>query len=436
MKKLLFIIAFCLPFLVKANSGKIDFVEYKLDNGLHVILQEDHTTPNIVVSVMYHVGSKNEDPKLTGFAHFFEHLMFEGTKHIKRHEYAKYVSAAGGNLNANTFFDRTYYYELLPSNELALGLWLESERMLHPTIESVGIKTQKDVVCQEMGQSRDNRPYGRLLTETLKRAYKQHPYRHDVLGSEEHIRNASDQDFVDFHNKFYVPNNAVLTVVGDFNMNEAKKLIHDYFNDIPAGAAVVQPSIQEPVQTSEIRDTTYDNIQMPAIVMAYHIPGMTSQDFYAVSMLNTLLSQGQSSRLYSNVVNDKQLALELAAMPLPLEHPGLSIVLAIPNMNVDLTQLEKAIDEEIAKVQQNPISDQELQKLQNQIENEVVNSNATIEDRAYNLASAQTYYKNTNQINEELAKYRAVSKEDLQKAAQKYLKKENRVVLYYLPQKK
>ena len=435
MKKLFLIIALCLPFMVQAQSGKIDFVEYDLDNGLHVILQQDNTTPNIVISIMYHVGSKNESPNLTGFAHFFEHLMFEGTKHIKRHEYDKYVMNAGGSLNANTFYDRTYYYELLPSNELALGLWLESERMLHPTLEAVGIKTQKDVVCQEMGQSRDNRPYGRLMSETFKRAFTVHPYHHDVLGKDEHIRNASDQDFIDFHNKFYVPNNAVLTIVGDFKIDEAKKLVHDYFNDIPRGADVVQPPMNEPIKTAEVRDTTYDNIQLPAIVLAYPSPQMNSDDYYTVSMLNQLLSQGKSSRLLSTIVEDKQLALQLASFPLPIEHPGISMIFALPNMGVDMNTLQSAIEEEITKVQQAPISDKEFQKLKNQMENDLVSSNATIEHRAENLATAYTYYKNTNQVNEELSKYMAVTKEDLQKAAQKYFDKNKRVVLLYMPQK-
>lgn len=226
-----------------------------------------------------------------------------------------------------------------------------------------------------------------------------------------------------------------MTIVGDFNMAEAKKLVHDYFNDIPSGAPVVQPTIVEPKKTAEVRDTAYDNIQMPALIMAYHIPGITSNDMYAVNMLNTLLAQGQSSRLYSTIVNDKQMAMELAAMPLPLEQPGLSIVLALPNMNVELSQLENEIDKEIDKLQKEPISDKEFQKLQNQIENQLVSSNATIEDRAYNLAQAYTYFKNTNEINEELAKFRSITKEDLQKAAQKYFTKDNRLVLYYLPKK-
>ena len=200
--------AVLLPFAASAQN--IKFEEYDLDNGLHVILSQNHKTPNVVISVMYHVGSKNEEPHLTGFAHFFEHLMFEGTENIGRGEYATYVSEAGGSLNANTSWDRTYYFELLPSNQLELGMWLESERMLHPKIEDIGVNTQKNVVCQEMGQTRDNQPYGTVMTKIQANSFKVHPYSHDILGSEEHIRNASVQDFQDFHDMFYKPNNAVL----------------------------------------------------------------------------------------------------------------------------------------------------------------------------------------------------------------------------------
>ncbi|MDR0983032.1 MAG: insulinase family protein [Culturomica sp.] len=437
MKKLLLIIALCLPLLAGAktgeNAGKIHFIEYDLDNGLHVILQQDHTTPNVIVSVMYHVGSKNENPQLTGFAHFFEHLMFEGSDNIKRGEYPNYVTQAGGRLNANTAFDRTYYFEMLPSNELALGLWLESERMLHPTIQPIGIKTQKDVVCQEMQQTRDNQPYGRILTEMLKNSYTVHPYKHDVLGSEEHIRSASDQDFIDFHDKFYVPNNAVLTVVGDFEVASAKQMIHDYFNDIPKGAPVQQPPMNEPAKTGEVRAVAYDNIQLPALLYGFHTPAMTSPDSYAVQMLSTLLSDGESSRLYSAIVSDQQLALQLASIPLPMEHPGLMIILGLPNNGKSLEDLEKSIDTEIAKVQTDLISDEEFRKLQNKVELDIVNSFSTISGKAQNLADAYTYYKNTNLVNETLDKYLAVTKEDIRNAARKYLAKSNRTVLYYLP---
>src|SRR6056297_1245900 len=185
-----------------AQTPKIQFEEYDLDNGLHVILHEDHSTPIVTVSVMYHVGSKNEDPELTGFAHLFEHLMFEGSKNIERGKYSEYVEKAGGTLNASTSNDRTYYYEILPSNQLELGMWLESERMLHAKIDSVGIATQKNVVIEEKKQRVDNRPYGSIMEETMKRAYKKHPYRWTTIGDTTHIRNSTDQDVKNFYETF------------------------------------------------------------------------------------------------------------------------------------------------------------------------------------------------------------------------------------------
>ncbi|PXY01793.1 peptidase M16 [Marinifilum breve] len=420
-----------------SQNGKIEFEEYDLDNGLHVILQQDHTTPNIVVSVMYHVGSKNENPELTGFAHFFEHLMFEGTKNIPRHQYDKYVSRAGGELNANTSTDRTYYFEMLPSNQLALGLWLESERMLHAKVEEIGIKTQKGVVIQEKKQRYDNPPYGTILPQTMAHAYEKHPYRWTPIGDEEHIRNAKDEDFMNFYKEFYVPNNAVLTICGDFEKAEAKKLINDYFAEIPKGTKkIYRPNIVEPKKTAEVRDTVFDNIQLPAVIQAYHIPAVGTSDFYAVDMLSKLMTDGKSSRLYKELVDNQQKAIQLMAFPMPYEDPGLTLAFGIPNMGVDPKALEDEMDKEFAVVRDELISDREFQKLRNKIENELVSSNSTIAARAENLATAYTYFKDTERVNKELEKYFAVTKEDIRNVAKKYFVPENRVVLYYLPKQK
>ena len=420
-----------------SQNGKIEFEEYDLENGLHVILQQDHTTPNIVVSVMYHVGSKNENPELTGFAHFFEHLMFEGTKNIPRHQYDKYVSRAGGELNANTSTDRTYYYEMLPSNQLALGLWLESERMLHAKVEEIGIKTQKGVVIQEKKQRYDNPPYGTILPQTMAHAYEKHPYRWTPIGDENHIRNAKNEDFVNFYKEFYVPNNAVLTICGDFDKEEAKKLVNDYFAEIPKGAKeIYRPSIVEPKKTAEVRDTVFDNIQLPAVIQAYHIPAVGTPDFYAVDMLSKLMTDGKSSRLYKELVDNQQKAIQLMAFPMPYEDPGLTLAFGIPNMGVDPKAMEDEMDKQFALVRDELISDREFQKLRNKIENELVSSNATIADRAENLATAYTYFKDTERVNKELEKYFAVTKEDIRNVAKKYFVPENRVVLYYLPKQK
>ncbi len=434
MKRLL-LVFLLIPFM--SFSKDVEFVEYTLDNGLHVILSQDFTTPNVVVSVMYHVGSKNEERHLTGFAHYFEHLMFEGTKHIPRHTYDKYVSNAGGTLNANTSNDRTYYYEILPSNYLAMGLWLESERMLHPNIEEIGVNTQKDVVCQEMNQSRDNVPYGKLFTKALENSFTKHPYKTDVLGSAEHIRSASVEDFKNFHDMFYAPNNAVLTICGDFEIEEAKKLVDDYFATIPRGTQEVRrpdPNV-EPARTGIVRDTVYDNIQLPALVMTYPSPAMGTKDYYAVSMLAQLLSSGETSILYSELVDKKQIALQISAMPVPFEHPGINIVLGVPNMGKDILELERDIDSEIAKLKANGISDRDFQKLKNQMESNLVSENSGIESKAHNLATAYTYYKDTDRVNEELDNYMSVTKADIMAAVDKYFNPEHKVAIYFLPKK-
>jgi zinc protease len=370
-----------------AQTDKIEFEEYDLDNGLHVILHQDNSFPLVVVTITYHVGSKNEKPERTGFAHFFEHLMFEGSENIARGEYSKIVDKAGGDLNANTTWDRTFFYEVLSSNQLELGLWLESERMLHLNVDSIGVITQKKVVTEEIKQRLENQPYSNFIREIPIRAFTIHPYKWTVLGSAEHIMAATEEDYKEFYNSFYVPNNAVITIVGDIDYNETKNLINKYYSDIPASEnEIYRPEVTEPIKHEEIRDTIYDNIQLPAIFQAYHTPKSGTKDYYAVDMLGTLLSGGESSRFYKILVDEKQLAMQAGSFPFPFEDEGLILAYAFPNMGVDLKDLETAMDNEIERVQKKLISEKELQKLKNQYEANAVNNNASLENRAVNLA--------------------------------------------------
>ncbi len=417
-----------------AQMNKLSFVEYTLDNGLHVILHQDKSTPIVAVSVMYHVGSKNENPERTGFAHFFEHLMFEGSANIGRGEYDKYIQRAGGTLNANTTYDRTYYFEILPSNQLGLGLWLESERMLHARVDEVGIETQREVVKEERRQRIDNQPYGSMIEETMKRCYTEHPYRWPVIGSMAHLEAAEEADYKQFYTDFYVPNNAVLSIAGDIDIDEAKMLIDKYFSGIPKSAKpVYRPRVIEPPLAAEVRDTVYDNIQLPAVIEAYRIPAQGTKDYYAIDMVSRILSNGESSRLYRSLVDEQQKALFVGNFPFGLEDPGVTIAFGIVNMGVDVKDLENAIDAEVKKIQDELISEAEYQKLRNQIESDFVNNFSQVSGIAENLATYHMFYGDANLINTEIDRYLAVTREDIQAAARKYLTPTNRVVLHYLP---
>jgi zinc protease len=417
-----------------AAQGRIKFTEYDLPNGLHVILHEDHATPIVTVSVMYHVGSKNEDPQRTGFAHFFEHLLFEGSENIGRGEYMKLIQANGGQLNANTSQDRTFYFETLPSNQLELALWMESERMFHAKIDDIGVETQRKVVKEEKKQSFDNRPYGQLLNVVFDNLFTKHPYRWSPIGKEQYIDQAKISEFMEFYKTFYVPNNAVLVIGGDINQAQAKELISKYFADIPKGTqAIPRPTDVEPVQAAEKRTTFYDNVQLPAVIFAYHGAAMGTEDFYALQMLNQLLSQGKSSRFQKEIVDKQQKALAVGAFALPNEDPGAVMMFGIANMGTKAEDLEKAMDDEIAKVTAAPIGDVEFKKLMNQVETDFVEQNSRVAGTVENLATNYTYFHNANLVNTELDRYSKLTKEDLLRVAKKYFTKENRLVLYYLP---
>ncbi len=424
-------------FVSRAQEARIQFTEYDLPNGLHVILHEDHTTPIVNVSVMYHVGSKNEDPQRTGFAHFFEHLLFEGTEHIGRGEYMQLVQSNGGVLNANTSHDRTYYFEQLPSNQLELGLWMEAERMLHAKIDSIGIETQRKVVKEEKKQSYDNRPYGQLMNVVFKNAFTTHPYQWMPIGTEQYIDEAKASEFTEFYKTFYVPDNAVLVVAGDFDPKQAKAWIRKYYGSIPKGTQPIpRPKAVEPQRTQEKRVTFYDDVQLPAVVLAYQGASYGSDDFYAIQMLNQLLSKGASSRLHKQLVDKDQKAVAVSANALPLEDPGLILMFGVANMGVSPEELEQSIKAEVALVKAELISREEFTKLQNQAENDFIAQNAKISGIAEHLATNYTYFRNTNRVNTMLEQYQKVTPEDLRRVANKYLNNENCLVLYYLPREK
>lgn len=420
------------PEVSKADRS-ITFSEFDLPNGLHVILHQERSTPIVAVGVMYHVGSKDEARDRRGFAHFFEHLLFEGSDNIARGDYAKYVEKAGGVLNANTTGDRTYYYEVLPSNQLELGLWLESERMLHARVDEKGISTQREVVKEERRQRYENQPYGSILPEVLERAYTQHPYQWPTIGYMEDLVSASEADFKSFYKTFYVPNNAVLVVVGDFEQETTMAAISKYFGGIPKGAMPPRNAVVEPPLQGEVRDTVYDKIQLPAVVQAYRIPALGTPDFYAVDMLNRLLSNGNSSRLVRTVKDEEQKAVYVGSFSLPFEDPGLAIAFAVANMGVDVGSLEESMDRQFALVRNEPVPEAELRKLKVQIETEQATENSRVAGIANNLANAYTFLGGTGMVNTEVEHYLAVTSADLQRVAREYFVPENRVVLHYLP---
>jgi len=477
---------FCFVLVLNAQE-KIQYIEYDLPNGIHVILHQDSATPIVAVSVLYHVGSKNENENRTGFAHFFEHLLFEGSENIERGEYDELVESNGGTLNANTSQDRTFYFEILPSNQLELGLWLESERMLHAKVNNKGIETQRSVVKEEKRQRVDNQPYASFITEMFLRSFPNHPYNWVPIGSMEHLDAAQEEDYVNFYKTFYVPSNATLSIAGDLDIEQTKKWIDKYFASMPKGQAInlyrdylaydnttfqtkygveknvfdedlffestdkkaiakinefsnIPTLVKRTQKDSEpidgiIKDVVYDNIQLPALFMGYKFPEQTNADSYALEMMNQVLSGGSSSRINKAVVEKKQMATFAFSFNYALEDSGLGIFAAIASKDVELDDIQGEFDMQIDKIKNELISDEEFQKIRTSIETNIVGMNSTVAGIAENLANNHVYFGSAEMTNTFLNKYLSVTKEDIQRVAQKYLTQDRRVILHYLPKK-
>jgi len=425
-----------------ATAQRVEFEEMGLDNGLHVILHQDNSAPVITVGAMHDVGGKDlggdANPERTGFAHFFEHLLASGpTKNIKDSEWRNIRAANGGNGNANTSLDRTYYYQTFPSNKLELALWMQSERMLHPIIDQNAVDTQNEVVKEEKRLRYDNSPYGQILFAIMENLFSKHPYKNKNIGEMEHLDAATLEEFKAYFDKWYVPSNSVLVIAGDFDMAKTKQRVKDYFNDLKPGKKPIRNFSKEDPITETIKTKVYDpNIQIPAIIAAYRTPPQTERDNYVLDMVSSYLSQGKTSVLYKKLVDEQKQALQVQAVNLSQRDGGIYALFALPVGETSLSDLLTEMDEEIVKMQNELISEKDYQKLQNQFENRFVNSNSSIQGIASSLVTYYMLYDDINLINTQLDIYRSITREDIQNAVKTYLNPNQRVEIEYLPETK
>jgi len=441
MKNCLFTIAFLLFVSNTSMAQKVAFEEFDLDNGLHVIMHQDNSAPVICVSVMHDVGGKDlggdNDPNRTGFAHFFEHLLASGpTKNIAKGEWRKIRAAQGGSGNATTSLDRTDYFQTFPSNNLELALWMESERLIHPIIDQDAIDTQNEVVKEEKRLRYDNSPYGQILFGITENLFDKHPYKNKNIGEMADLDAATLEEFQAYFDKWYVPTNSVLVVAGDFDMAKTKALVKDYFSAIKTGEKPVRNFPTEEPITETIKKEFFDpNIQTPAIIAAYRTPPQTDRDNYVINMVSSYLSNGKSSVLYNKLIDTQKQALALQTFNLSQVDGGVYAFFALPLGDVKLETLLAEMDEEIVKLQTELISEKDYQKLQNQFENQFVNSNSSVTGIARSLARNYLLYGDTNLINTQLDIYRSITREEIQAVTKKYLNPNQRLELKYLPKK-
>ncbi len=424
----------------KAPAGPkpitIAFKEYKLKNGLRVILSEDHTAPTYSVSVTYNVGSRDERKGRTGFAHLFEHMMFQGSQNVGKGEHFILVFNNGGSMNGTTNADRTNYFQAFPANQLDLGLFLEADRMRSLVINQANLDNQRNAVQEERRLGVDNQPYGKTFETITDLAYDNFAYKHSTIGSMDDLNAATVQDVAGFFKTYYAPNNAVLVLVGDFNPQTAMLKIEKYFGAIPSQSPPPPVDMTEPEQKAERRASLDDALaQLPRLDVVYKIPQGNTHDFYALSVLGNILAGGQSSRLYQKIVKEQQLAVQVGGGAGERRGTSLGTFVAIASPGKDLAAIEKVIYEEIERVKTEPVADWELEKVRMSIRRQRAQSLQSTLSRAIGLGQFAVYYNDPNLVNTFESKIKAVTKEDIMRVAQAYLKDTNRTVVTTLPKR-
>ena len=411
--------------------------QYVLPNGLRVVLNEDHAAPLVAVNLWYHVGSKNERPGRTGFAHLFEHLLFSGSEHVGNNEHFRWVQSVGGILNGSTTFDRTNYYETLPSHHLALGLWLESDRMgfFLSSITQEKLDVQRDVVKEERRLRYENAPYGLALENLLRISYSaDFPYHWPTIGSMDDLSAATLEDVKEFFRTWYIPNNAVLTLVGDFETAAARELVERYFGDIPASAAPPPfTGVRTPLPTEQ-RASVSSAVQLPRVYRLYHLPAFGDPDWIAGDLLSYVLSVGRASRLDRALVYEKRIAQEVGSFLLQTEASGMLIMIATARDDVDPRRLEEAVDSEIDRLLSEGIREDEMERARNQAETGYAHEVESFGSRADLLNTFATFHGDPAKLEPFIDAYTRTTAAEVRSVAERFLRADNRSTLWVLPE--
>jgi zinc protease len=413
---------------------KLTYERIVLPNGLTVLLHQDRSTPIAHVQLWYHVGSKDEKPGRTGFAHLFEHMMFKGSKNVEPEQHTSIVSSVGGQANAYTTEDATVYWQTVPAQYLPLVLWMEADRMATLRIDERTFQNEREVVKEERRMRIENQPYGRLNEILFAQAFSVHPYKHPVIGSMTDLEAATIEDVRDFYRTYYVPSNCTIVIAGDFDIAQVKELVDRYLARVPGTGKPVERDIpKEPVPTKEKRVTVTEPWPLPAVVVAHHITYDGHPDAYPLHIAAKVLSDGESSRIYTKLVYETGLALTAFGGANIIEHPNLFYAVAIVNPGQSPAVVEKALIAELDQLTKEPITDRELQRAKNQFARDYILGHESLQDKATHLAHAEVLHSDITTADGEFDIFQGITLADVQRVAKTYFTPERRVVLHVMP---